>query len=197
MDQLAFIRRILAISQAGLAYATDKFDIERYQDLQQLAMTQMSAMGDEPFERIVDLFTNEHGYPTPKVDVRAFIQKGNQVLLVENTHGHWALPGGFAEIGWTLKQNVIKEVQEETGLSVHVQALRAICDTSLGQDIPQPVQYYKAIFSCSIDTGEFVENSETVAMRWFDRNALPVLSRKRTTEAQLRQLFEPNQVHID
>ena len=197
MNQLEFIRRILAISQAGLAYATDKFDIERYQDLHAIALNQLSGISDESVEKIGDLFKNENGYPTPEVDVRAFIRQDNRVLLVEDDNHQWALPGGYAEVGWTPSQNVLKEVREETGLTVHVQRLRAIYDTSLRTDIPQPFQYYKMIFECVVDGGAFTENSETIAMQWFRPDELPELSQNRTTEAQLAQLFNGESIHID
>lgn len=107
-----------------------------------------------------------------------------------------ALPGGFAEIGWTPSENVAKEVYEETGLKVSVEALRAIYDTSLRPDIPQFTQYYKLIFKCSILNGHFQKNSETVTMDWFSLDHLPPLSLKRTTKEQLCQLFSGS-IHVD
>ena len=197
LEELFFIRRILAISEAGLAYASDRFDIERYQDLRQLAVQRLSELGNVQVTTVAELFKDEAGYPTPKVDVRAFIRQKNQVLLVENSHGEWALPGGFAEIGWTLKENVIKEVHEETGLTVNTATLRAVYDTSLRKDVPQTFQYYKFIFACTVESGEFVKNSETVAMQWFDKDQLPPLSMKRTTPEQIAQLFDSVDLHVD
>lgn len=196
LNQLTFLRRIVAISEAGLAYANDRFDQERYQELHQLAIDQLSSLSDTPVSKIQQLFANESGYPTPKVDVRAFIKHDDSVLLVEDRSGRWALPGGFAEIGWTPSENVAKEVDEETGLKVNVEALRAIYDTSLRSDIPQFTQYYKLIFKCRILDGHFQKNSETVTMDWFSLDNLPPLSLKRTTKEQLYQLFNGS-IHVD
>jgi ADP-ribose pyrophosphatase YjhB (NUDIX family) len=197
MAPLAYLRRMLAISQAGLAYAKDRFDVERYQDLHDLTVKQLAELTDRSTETIQGFLQNESGYPTPKVDVRAFIRQQDQVLLVADATGHWALPGGFAEVGWTPKANVIKEVHEECGLAVTVSALRSIYDTALRPDIPQVFQYYKLIFACEINSGNFETNSETVGMAWFSLDQLPPLSLKRTTPEQLKQLFASPELYID
>lgn len=197
MERLTYLRRMLAISQAGLAYAKDRFDIERYQDLHDATVQQLSDFTDQSEETIQALLQQEAGYPTPKVDVRAFIRKKDQVLLVADNTGHWALPGGFAEVGWTPKANVIKEVHEECGLDVTVSGLRAIYDTALRPDIPQVFQYYKLIFACEINSGRFKANSETVGMSWFSLADLPPLSLKRTNPEQLKQLFASPELYVD
>ncbi|WP_054649889.1 NUDIX hydrolase [Lacticaseibacillus pantheris] len=197
MEELTFLRRLLAISGAGLAYAQDKFDQERYQSVRDLAEDQMAAYTGQPVSSIRANFADEQGYPTPKVDVRAFIRRDKQFLMVENDHGEWALPGGFAEVGWSLKANVAKEVKEETGLTVDVGRLRAVFDTSQRTDIPQAFQYYKMIFECEIKSGSFVQNSETVATGWFEQSALPPLSLSRTTPEQVAILFSKQPTYIE
>lgn len=89
MNSLSFLRRVVAISEAGLAYASDRFDQERYQELHQLALNQLSSLSDTPISKVQELFVNESGYPTPKVDVRAFITHDDSVLLVEDRSGRW------------------------------------------------------------------------------------------------------------
>lgn len=96
-----------------------------------------------------------------------------------------------------MRENVAKEVWEETGLRVLVGALRAIYDTAQRPDIPQGFQYYKMIFECTIETGRFVQNHETVATGWFEAATLPQLSTKRTTPEQLHQLFTAQAVYIE
>ena len=48
------------------------------------------------------------------------------------------------------KENIEKEVLEETGLVVTAKELLAVYDTDKRKDIPQLFQYYKMIFSCEI-----------------------------------------------
>jgi hypothetical protein len=43
---------------------------------------------------IKELFANETGYATPKVDIRAVVFRDNKILMVrENNDGGWSLPG--------------------------------------------------------------------------------------------------------
>lgn len=182
-------RRLLAIADAGLYYGRNQFDQERYTEIRSIALELLNELSSEPLEKIVDIVNSNEGYPTPKVDVRAFIKQEGKILLVEDiVSKEWSLPGGYAEVGISPKENVIKEVLEETGLEVIVDELKAVFDTNLRQDIPQLFQYYKLVFSCTIIGGQFVENSETSNMAFFELNQLPKLSEKRTTKEQLVRL---------
>ena len=63
-----FAIRIQSIAQAGLQYGKDKYDRERYEELRQIAAEMLSLKTDIPVNKIFDLFCNESGYQTPKVD---------------------------------------------------------------------------------------------------------------------------------
>ncbi|MDN6639867.1 MAG: NUDIX hydrolase [Tetragenococcus sp.] len=191
MDYLATYKELLSIAQAGLHYGNDSFDRFRYQELNDLALQLLQSLGDEPQEVINDLFSHESGYQTPKVDVRAWITQNDKVLLVEDSKTkEWSLPGGYADVGFTPKENVQNEVYEETGLTVNVRQLKAVFDTNLRKDIPQAFQYYKLVFDCEILSGSFTENMETSQMAYFALDKLPILSKKRTTKEQLVQLMQ-------
>jgi 8-oxo-dGTP diphosphatase len=66
-----------------------------------------------------------YDYPRPAVTADIIILKllNNQqsVLLIERKHppfeGMWALPGGFLEMGETLEETALRELQEETGIT--------------------------------------------------------------------------------
>lgn len=62
----------------------------------------------------------------PRLAVRAAILRGGRLLLVNAYPGHgsdlWCLPGGGVEPGRSLPDALIREVFEETGLSVTVGA---------------------------------------------------------------------------
>ena len=100
--------------------------------------------------RLRKILTKEEGYPTPKVDVRGLIKRESFLLVEDLRTKEWSLPGGYAEIGCSPKENIEKEVLEETGLVVTAKELLAVYDTDKRKDIPQLFQYYKMIFSCDI-----------------------------------------------
>lgn len=198
MNDLEMYRRLLAIAEAGLYYGKDEFDKERYQELKELSLELLSRVGQESVAELSQLTEQNEGYPTPKVDVRAYIIQEDKVLLVEDKKTkEWALPGGYAEVGLSPKENIQKEVLEETGLIVQVNDLLGVFDTNLRKDIPQVYQYYKMIFSCSIIKGSFVENNETSNMAFFALDSLPKLSVKRTTREQLACLQQRENTYFE
>ena len=68
-----FAMRIQSIAQAGLQYGKDKFDKERYEELRRISAEMLSVKTDVSVEKITDLFCNESGYQTPKIDTRAAV----------------------------------------------------------------------------------------------------------------------------
>jgi hypothetical protein len=67
---LEWAKQIQAISQTGLTYSKDVYDIERYNQLRDLSVEILSRYTDVPNTQIRDLFASETGYATPKVDIR-------------------------------------------------------------------------------------------------------------------------------
>lgn len=197
-DYLEQYKRLLSIAEAGLFYGKDAFDKERYEELQEIALELISEVGNESFEKLENIVSANEGYPTPKIDVRAYIKEDNKILLVEDfPTKEWALPGGYAEIELTPKENIIKEVFEETGLIVDQCDLIAVFDTNLRKDIPQLFQYYKLVFSCTVTGGTFKENIETSDVGFFDLEDLPKLSKKRTTKEQLLELSTSTSIYCE
>ena len=84
-----FAIRIQSIAQAGLQYGKDKYDRERYEELRQIAAEMLSLKTDIPVNKIFDLFCNESGYQTPKVDTRRFLLTVKFCLYMKiMVHGH-------------------------------------------------------------------------------------------------------------
>ncbi|NLB90810.1 MAG: NUDIX hydrolase [Clostridiales bacterium] len=192
-DYLATYQKLLSIAKAGQYYGHDAFDQERYQSLEQLALELISQVGHEPVDSLRLFTQQEQGYPTPKVDVRALILKEQQILLVQDRKtSTWSLPGGYSDIGLSPKENIAKEVLEETGLRLSDATLLAVFDTLKRKDIPQLFQYYKLVFFCTVEESPlpFTENLETSAIGYFSLSHLPALSKERTTYEQLHLLME-------
>jgi len=67
------------------------------------------------------------GPETPKLMVDVIIPSEEGVVLIQRGsdpfEGQWALPGGFVEVGETVKQAAVREAVEETGLNVELARL--------------------------------------------------------------------------
>ncbi|GEO68260.1 NUDIX hydrolase N-terminal domain-containing protein [Levilactobacillus acidifarinae] len=190
-DLLTTQRNMLALIQSGLAFTKDPFDRDRYQKLQAFLLQQMALNPRLNAAQLKTALAQDPGYVTPKVDVRAFIVKERQVLLVQDVPTQtWALPGGYADVGYSPRENVQREVREETGLAVRVRGLLHIFDTAQRPDIPQVAQFYKLVFDCEPLDGHFEPNMEVDRIGYFDLAALPPLSLNRTTPEQLATLTQ-------
>jgi ADP-ribose pyrophosphatase YjhB (NUDIX family) len=140
---------------------------------------------------IKDLFANETGYATPKVDIRAVVFKDNKILMVrENTDGNWALPGGWGDIGLSPSEVAVKEVKEESGFDVKVKKLIAVLDKKCHPHPPSPYHVYKMFIQCEIIGGKPQEGIETNAVEFFAENEIPSLSIARNTESQIQLAFK-------
>jgi ADP-ribose pyrophosphatase YjhB (NUDIX family) len=192
---LAYAQRLQAIAQAGIAYATTPYDLERYEEARRLSVSLLQELSDEPLEKIVRVFASETGYQTPKVDVRCVIFRGEaELLLVKEKldQGRWTLPGGWADIGYTPFEVAVKETQEETGLIVRPVRLLALLDKRKHSHPPQPWYVYKAFIHCEIKGGELTqETTETAGAHWFTQDNLTTLalSTDRVTASQLDLMF--------
>ena len=188
---LEWAKRIQALSQSGLAFSKDIYDIERYEELRKVSIEIMAEHTELETEKIRDLFANETGYQSPKVDVRGVVFKNNQLLMVkENIDDKWALPGGFCDIGLSPSENVVKEIKEESGFDVVPIRLLALLDKNKHPHPPEAYHYYKIFILCEIIGGQPTTGSETNNVQFFSKNNLPQLSMNRNTESQIKMLFE-------
>ena len=117
-----------SLAQAGLTYGKDDFDRERYQRIRTIAADIISQHSGLPAARVADLFCNESGYQTPKLDTRAAIIEDDKILLVQERDGRWALPGGWVDVNCSVRENITKEVKEEAGLDVVAERILALHD---------------------------------------------------------------------
>lgn len=181
---LDWAMEIQAIAQIGLTYSTDAFDHERYTRLRDISTEILAAYTQMPSAVVADLFNNESGYQTPKLDTRAVIVRDGQVLLVHDADG-WALPGGWADIGLTLRENVEKEVKEEAGLDAKALRILAIHDRAKHNSPELPWSIWKIFVECEVLGGEFAPNIETSDAQYFALDDLPELALGKTTREQL------------
>ena len=94
------------------------------------------------------------GYATPKVAVGAAVgnDKGEILLVQRADSGVWLYPTGWADIGYSAAEVVVKEVEEETGIEVEVVRLIAVLD-GLRVGISR-IPLYSLVFQCRALGGE-------------------------------------------
>lgn len=186
---LDFAIELQSIAQAGLTYCKDIFCTERYERIREISAQMMSELSDVPTEKVKELFCNETGYQTPKIDTRAAIFKDGKILLVHESNEKWSLPGGWCDVNVSVGENTVKEVKEEAGLDVIPEKIVAVQDRAKHN---LPLYAYgvcKIFVQCTLIGGEFEENSETTGFDWFSHDSLPQLAEEKNNEEQIRMCF--------
>ena len=181
---------IQSISQCGLTYTKDVYDKERYEQLRNIAAEMLSYKTEIPVDKIKNLFCNEEGYQTPKLDTRAAIFKDGKILLVHEKSGTWSLPGGWVDVLESIESNTIKEVKEEAGLDVVAKKIIAIQDRNKHNTPLYPYGVCKVFVECNLIGGEFVENIETTEIGYFSLDNLPNLSNEKSNFEQIEMCFK-------
>lgn len=172
---LRWARELQALAQTGLAFSKDPYDQERYHAARALAIEMLAVIGAAETPVIAQLFEGETGYATPKVDVRGAVFREEQILLVrEVTDGMWALPGGWADVNASPRENVEREIFEESGYEAKVTKLAAVYDRLKHPHVPpHPFHIYKMFFICTLTGGEAKTSVETSEIGFFGEDNLP------------------------
>jgi hypothetical protein len=188
---LDFAMQIQSIAQAGLTYGKDSYDKERYQALRQIAAEMLAVKTDLPTDKVYQIFCNEVGYQTPKVDTRAAVFQDHKILLVEENNGTWSLPGGWCDVDQSVASNTQKEVKEETGLTVSTERLIALQDWRKHNVTNYAYGVVKIFVLCQYESGEFEENIETIRIGYFGKDELPdKLAVEKCTKDQILMCFD-------
>lgn len=182
---------IQSLAQAGLAYTQNVYDIERYERLREMSAEMIAEKSDISLEKVKDLFCNETGYQTPKLDTRAAIFQDDKILLTHEKNGTWSLPGGWVDVLESAKSNTIKEVKEETGLDVEAVKLIALQNRNKHNKPVYAYGVWKVFVLCKRIVGEFIENIETTEIKYFGLNELPDnLAEEKCTKEQIEMCFK-------
>ena len=77
---------------------------------------------------------SDRTYPTrPWSGVGVVVWKGDHVLLIQRAkepmRGSWSIPGGSHDIGETVREAAVREVMEETGVTIELGPIIDVIDT--------------------------------------------------------------------
>lgn len=191
MDKLLTIAdSLFAIAQNGLLFSKDPFDRERYQQIRVLAGSLLAEKSMLNVDKIIDIFSCEKGYATPKVDVRGAVFKDNKILLVkERSDQCWTLPGGWIDVNESPSEAVCREVLEESGFQTRAVKLFALLDKNKHPHPAKLPHIYKIFFICELMGGEKKISIETSDVDFFYKDKLPELSRDRTLQSQIERAY--------
>ena len=189
---LKWAKQLAALSQNGLTYAENPYDIERYEKVREIAVEMMAAQSGLDAKTLLTIFAREQGYATPKVDVRGVVFRDGKILLIkERLDDRWSLPGGWADPGQSPSESVVREIFEESGYEAQARRLLAVYDRSKHpHEPPSPFHIYKLFFLCEITGGSPKTSYETTAVDFFAENDIPELSITRILPFQIARMFE-------
>lgn len=190
-DLMNYINRLKSIADTGLLYTTNDYDKERYNELRDISFELLHATSGHTIENLKANFPLVKDYPTAKVDIRGLIiSPENKILMVQEiADGKWSLPGGWADVGYSPKETIIKECKEETGLDVEVKNLLAVFDKRKHKHPPQAFYVYKMVFYCNPVSTEINKGFDVLNADYFDIDDLPPLSEDRILKSQIEMLY--------
>ena len=178
------------LSQCALAYCRDPYDIERFHRIREISAEMVSELADLPLDRVKATFCAGTGYQTPKLDTRAAVIRDGKILLVRETRGQWALPGGWVDYDHTIRSNAAKEVLEEAGMVVEPVRVIALFDHNRRNHTDYPSNICSAYVLCEYRSGTFQPNLETIDSGFFAPDSLPEpLATAKTNREQIELCF--------
>jgi ADP-ribose pyrophosphatase YjhB (NUDIX family) len=189
---LTWAKQLQSLADNGLHFGESEFDRERYSQVADIATAMLSSLTDKPISTIVNLLNDgEVGYRTPKIDVRAAIIRDDKILLVkENNDGLWTMPGGYADVGLSPSENIVKEVQEEAGIDVTASCLYCVHHKAKHEYDPDIRDFYKFYFLCEENGNlEPKPRSEVSDAAFFSQESLPPLSTGRVIVKNIGMAF--------
>lgn len=191
MDPAVSTRQLLrwsealsAIARTGLGFSENLYERERFEEVLHVAAdigiaATSGARGVEDAAGIVEEWMGQvgdgvAGYVTPKVAVGAAVgnDTGEMLLVQRADSGVWLYPTGWADVGYSAAEVVVKEVLEETGIEAEPVRLIAVLDgLRLGFT---RIPLYSLVFQCRAVGGELKAHPlETRDVGWFSLDALP------------------------
>ncbi len=180
MNELRQALYLIADEMRGAAtlsrtFASNVYETERAHHLMDLA-AQVAALAEgEPVAEVRAIFEAEPWHrasPALGVDAAVFDPTGRVLLIQRRDNGHWALPGGIAEIGQTAAEATLRELWEEAGLRGRVVRLLGLFDSRVWRSWSK-VHMWNLIFLVECDDPTPVPGIETLDARFFPPEALP------------------------
>ncbi|TMM19314.1 MAG: NUDIX domain-containing protein [Actinobacteria bacterium] len=179
-DLIRWSESLSAIARTGLGFTENLYERERFEEVLKVAADiRVAASAEADATTLVEEWLDVvgegvAGYVTPKVAVGAVVgnDRGELLLVKRADSGVWLYPTGWADVGYSASEVVVKEVHEETGMEVEPVRIIAVLDgLRLGFT---RVPLYSLIFLCRVLGGELRPHPlECADVGWFSEDRLP------------------------
>ncbi|MDR7278699.1 NUDIX hydrolase [Catenuloplanes atrovinosus] len=105
--------------------------------------------------------------------------EGRLLLIRRSDNGFWALPGGAQDLGESVSQAVVREVEEETGILVEVTGISGIYSDPghvIAYDDGEVRQEFSLCFHAEAVSGDIRTSSESTSVAWISPSEVDKLS---------------------
>jgi ADP-ribose pyrophosphatase YjhB (NUDIX family) len=179
-DLLRWAESLAAIARTGLGFTDSLYEQERFEEVLAVAadIRVHVQVGVDPDHQVAEWLdqvgAGVAGYVTPKITVGAVVgnDEGELLMVQRADSGLWLYPTGWADVGYSPAEVVVKEVKEETGILCEVVRPIAVLDGMRRGFTRIPL--VSLVFHCRMTGGELAAHPlECLDVGFFAEGSLP------------------------
>jgi 8-oxo-dGTP pyrophosphatase MutT (NUDIX family) len=124
---------------------------------------------------------------------------GEILLQRRSDNSRWALPGGTMDFGESIGETIVREVQEETGLSVQIDHIIGIYSDPnhvFAYDDGEVRQEFSICFACRITGGAIRASSESLDVAFFSPDEIPGLDMHESIRRRIGDYLERHEAVV-
>lgn len=179
-ELLRWAEALSATAITGLGFTDNLYERERFEQVLEIAADIRAHVsgGLDPSRQVQEwldrIGSGVAGYQTPKITVGAVVgnDDGELLMVKRADSGVWLYPTGWADIGYSPAEVVMKEVKEETGIECDVVRPIAVLDGQRRGFTRIPL--VSLVFHCRATGGVLEPHPlECAAVGFFAEHSLP------------------------
>jgi ADP-ribose pyrophosphatase YjhB (NUDIX family) len=165
-----------ALANAGLTYAHNDYDRDRYRRVLELSAHLVAVLDQRPAAEVMAEYEGNLSRMFPAIGADAVVIRDGSILLIRRGDDRlWAMPGGGVDVGETLAEAAVRELREETGLVGAARRLIGVWDSRrIGSRLK--FHLYHVSMLVEAEGHPAAHPPETIDARFFSPTALPPLS---------------------
>jgi 8-oxo-dGTP pyrophosphatase MutT (NUDIX family) len=127
----------------------------------------------------------------PAANVIVVDDDGRILMIRRSDNDNWAVPGGGLDLGESLPETAVREVREETGIECEVTGLvgiftdpKHLIHYTSNDEVRQE---FSVVFTARPLSGEHTTSSESLEVRWVERERVCELPMDRSMRMRIEQ----------